>query len=146
MRLRAQRRGRLPVLGAICAGAFLTFATQTNAYVPPAEVDLGPICASISRERAFRYPARAQQRRIQGMAMLDCTISSGGALASCAPIIETPSGSRFGDAALGMACFLQLEQDAATGGYASDQAKGVEIYLDQSGVERARVTFEFRLE
>ncbi|MEO7643280.1 MAG: TonB family protein [Ramlibacter sp.] len=49
------------------------------------------------------YPKGAIQRRIEGFATINCTVTSEGMLADCVVAAEGPAGEGFGEAALKLA-------------------------------------------
>ncbi len=77
-----------------------------------------PSAAQMSRA----YPERALNDGVSGSAALLCTVSAAGTLSNCSVTAETPSGRRFGNAAMGLTRFFRM-QPGAVNGQAIDGAK-----------------------
>jgi TonB family protein len=137
----AARFGIALVLALAAAPASLA---QGARYEPPPVIDMVQFCAGVTQESASRYPERALRRGVNGLVMLDCAIGADGALTSCSAIIESPGALGFADAATGIGCFTRVARDAATGLFQTNDQRGVEIYTDGTGAQRARVTVTFR--
>jgi protein TonB len=58
------------------------------------------------------YPERAQAERVEGVATLDCEVTSDGALKNCAVAVEDPPGWGFGAAALQLAPLFHMKSTA----------------------------------
>lgn len=94
------------------------------------------LCADETGARRF-YPERAQERNLNGEAVLDCAVGSDYMLTSCQVVEETPAGYGFGDAALKMACLWRLNANG-TG--------NSRTYTDEAtGEPRIRRPVRFRL-
>ena len=77
-----------------------------------------PSAAQMSRA----YPERALSNGESGSAALLCTVSAAGTLSNCSVTAETPSGRRFGNAAMGLTRYFRM-QPGAVNGQAIDGAK-----------------------
>lgn len=77
-----------------------------------------PSAAQMSRA----YPERALNDGVSGSAALLCTVSAAGTLSNCAVTAETPSGRRFGNAAMGLTRYFRM-QPGAVNGQAIDGAR-----------------------
>jgi protein TonB len=89
----------------------------------------------VSSDRRF-YPERAQERNLNGVAILDCAVGDDYMLTSCQIVDETPAGYGFGESALAMACRWRL---SATG-------PNSRTYTDEAtGEQRIRRPVRFRL-
>jgi protein TonB len=77
-----------------------------------------PSAAQMSRA----FPERALNEGTAGSASLLCTVSAAGALSGCSVTSETPSGRRFGNAAMSLTRYFRM-QPGAVDGQAIDGAK-----------------------
>jgi len=86
----------------------LNFDTSADPIATTLPVETGPVTIENPhwlqrpRDLARYYPRRAITREVEGVALLDCIVSTAGRLA-CQVLSETPAGYGFGDAALRIA-------------------------------------------
>ncbi len=120
---------------AACAAAAWAQDNAPRRSTAPAH-NMTQICAEETGDRRF-YPARAQERNLNGEAVLDCAVGDDNMLSSCQIVDETPAGYGFGESALKMACLWRL---SASGTGSS------RTYTDEAtGERRIRRPVRFRL-
>lgn len=119
---------------AACAAAAWAQEAPPRRSAAPVH-DMTRICAEETNDRRY-YPERAQERNLNGEAVLDCAVGADNMLSSCQVVEEAPAGYGFGESALAMACRWRL---SATGANSR-------TYTDQTtGEQRIRRPVRFRL-
>jgi TonB family protein len=126
---------------ALCVATANAQSEEAPALAPAASdarvVDMQRFCGRRNAQQRY-YPTQALERRIEGRAVLDCTLTQEGALQGCQVIEETPQNMRFGDAALRIACHIRVTETTP-----SDA--NTQIY-EREGVRRVRRAINFRLQ
>jgi len=62
------------------------------------------------------YPRNAQNRNVEGRAVIDCAVTDAGTLSDCKMVSEQPSSFGFGDAALSMSCRFKVKPGSTPNG------------------------------
>jgi len=79
----------------------------------------------------------AMRQNVEGRVVLDCSLTSEGALNACQVVEERPAGMRFGEASLRLACDPRFNA-------APSAAPNTQMY-ERDGVQRIRRVVNWRL-
>ena len=94
-------------MSSVLAAVLLLQAAQANAAPqrpPPSTTDMpGWSRAPKPEDMVHAYPPEAARVSLAGSAILECTIGATGELTACVASDETPAGSGFAAASLGVA-------------------------------------------
>lgn len=99
------------MLALILAAALGQVAPSTNAPPdPPTEATGHPKVAPRPKDGPLRYyPEQAWRDRVEGSAIIHCTVTLDGKLKDCKILSETPAGAGFGEAALKMSSLFVMK-------------------------------------
>jgi protein TonB len=122
------------LFAACAAAAWAQDVTPPRPSTAPAH-NMTQICADVTGDRRF-YPERAQERNLNGEAVLDCAVGEDKMLSSCQIVEESPAGYGFGESALAMACLWRLSTTGPNSRTYTDEA---------TGEQRIRRPVRFRL-
>ena len=107
-------------MSSVLAAVLLLQAAQANAAPPqrppPSTTDMPGWSRAPKPEDMVRaYPPEAARVSLAGSAILECTVGATGELTACVASDETPAGSGFAAASLGVASKFQMPTRAPSG-------------------------------
>ena len=84
------------------------------------------------------YPQRAQDRGLEGMAVMDCRVGQGGGLSACKIVHEAPRGASFGAATLKMAPLFRMKPKSVNGRPVAGGMVSIPVKFNLAGKDAGR--------